>query len=406
MTNINTPSPLNRDDVEYYGDYYDSEELGEEIAALRPRGPEGRTTWVYLAILGLLFVVLAVTSWACSDGSDTASPFTDVSGSVATSVLTMAVDSDIITIRGSVPDQETRDGVHELAANYYEEARIIDAITVDPDVALEGGSIRVSGEASADDERPDQLKQDVIDRYGLSDGGTELQLPGSGISPSAIEVNVSPDALVMTGAVPDEAASASLEAAGRAFWPANGVDVAGLQRSDQVTLDGATIRLSGNLLPGDDRAVQLAAQLEETFGSEVTVDMGGVTIDESGETLEAVEDELVELLQAEPILFAPQSAEIEPVSDAVLQTIATKLNQVPSARVEIVGHTDDLGPDDENLTLSIQRAEAVEARLIELEVDPSRLSTRGEGEAQPLVDEDTAEAREQNRRIEFNLVAS
>jgi outer membrane protein OmpA-like peptidoglycan-associated protein len=70
----------------------------------------------------------------------------------------------------------------------------------------------------------------------------------------------------------------------------------------------------------------------------------------------------------------------------------------------VVGHTDDLGPDDENLVLSQQRAEAVKTRLVELEVEESRLNARGEGEQFPLVPNDSPANRELNRRIEFKLL--
>ncbi|MDH3294963.1 MAG: OmpA family protein, partial [Acidimicrobiia bacterium] len=73
--------------------------------------------------------------------------------------------------------------------------------------------------------------------------------------------------------------------------------------------------------------------------------------------------------------------------------------------VEIVGHTDDLGPEDENLILSQDRADAVKARLVELGIEETRLTARGEGEQSPLIDEDTPEARARNRRIEFRLIS-
>ena len=55
--------------------------------------------------------------------------------------------------------------------------------------------------------------------------------------------------------------------------------------------------------------------------------------------------------------------------------------------------------------LSEQRATAVVERLTELGVDPARLNARGEGELIPIADNETPEGREQNRRIEFLLVA-
>ena len=86
--------------------------------------------------------------------------------------------------------------------------------------------------------------------------------------------------------------------------------------------------------------------------------------------------------------------------------MAEALNAIPDISVEVVGHTDDAGPEAENQALSLQRAEAVVARLGELGVDTARLTARGEGESQPLVPNDTPEQREQNRRIEFRIVGA
>ncbi|MGI9613988.1 MAG: OmpA family protein, partial [Acidimicrobiales bacterium] len=91
---------------------------------------------------------------------------------------------------------------------------------------------------------------------------------------------------------------------------------------------------------------------------------------------------------------------------AVLADIAESLNRVPDVPFEVVGHTDDVGEEQDNLLLSEQRAEAVVERLAELGVDPGRMTARGEGETNPIADNNTDEGKAANRRIEFILVGT
>ncbi len=389
---------------------YDAAELGEELAALRPPGAEGRTSWAYIGLLGALFFLLIGFSWACSDrGSDAVAPGTSSEDGesvpeIEPTSLIIAVDGDIVTIRGSVPDESAREQLVGATAQVYEESSLIDDITVDPNTTLEGGTIRVTGIAAEDDQRPAQVKDTIVAGFGLADGGTELQSPDTAKRPVDIGIQLTTESVVMLGQVPDEVSIGDLRDAAGALWNLELVDPQLLEATDLTTWEEGRIRLTGALPPGDDRHLQLVDELTDRIGALVEVDTSGVEVDSSAESVEAVETEIREALAAEPILFAPQSAAIDAVSDEILTAIAEKLQTLPAVRVEVVGHTDDLGPDDENLVLSVQRAEAVVARLTELGVDAQRLSARGEGENVPLVDEDTAAARDQNRRIEFNLI--
>jgi outer membrane protein OmpA-like peptidoglycan-associated protein len=73
----------------------------------------------------------------------------------------------------------------------------------------------------------------------------------------------------------------------------------------------------------------------------------------------------------------------------------------PQSQVVIEGHTDAYGSDDANLALSRRRAEAVAAYLTgTLGVPQLRISAVGYGETQPIANNDTAQGRERNRRID------
>ncbi len=103
----------------------------------------------------------------------------------------------------------------------------------------------------------------------------------------------------------------------------------------------------------------------------------------------------------EGVLFDTGSATLRPESFAVVQEIAAMLKAHPDLRVGIEGHTDNEGTAESNLTLSQERAEAVQAMLIGLGVGADRLEAAGLGDTQPVADNATPEGRQTNRRVEL-----
>ena len=103
------------------------------------------------------------------------------------------------------------------------------------------------------------------------------------------------------------------------------------------------------------------------------------------------------------IYFATNSAEIGQQSRVVIEQFAEFLQENPGYRVEIRGHTDNVGNPEDNLVLSQRRALQVLEMLKSAGVDPIRLSARGFGENKPLADNHTAAGRSRNRRTEFVL---
>jgi OmpA-OmpF porin, OOP family len=100
------------------------------------------------------------------------------------------------------------------------------------------------------------------------------------------------------------------------------------------------------------------------------------------------------------ILFATNSARLRPESTPTLEEIGTMLQQHPSLRLRIEGHTDSDGDDAYNQTLSEQRAAAVRSYLQErFGVDAGRLEAAGFGESRPIADNGSPEGRQQNRRV-------
>jgi outer membrane protein OmpA-like peptidoglycan-associated protein len=80
------------------------------------------------------------------------------------------------------------------------------------------------------------------------------------------------------------------------------------------------------------------------------------------------------------------------------------LNTSTDIRIEIAGHTDNVGNDQTNLELSQNRAKAVYQFLIEKEIDASRLRYKGYGETKPKADNNTEAGRAINRRTEITIL--
>ncbi len=107
---------------------------------------------------------------------------------------------------------------------------------------------------------------------------------------------------------------------------------------------------------------------------------------------------------AKTILFNSGKSTIKEESNEVLQEIVNILQEYPSAKFAIEGHTDSVGSDSLNQTLSEARASAVMNYLIENGVASNRLTSQGFGESKPIAPNSTKAGRALNRRVEINLV--
>ena len=106
---------------------------------------------------------------------------------------------------------------------------------------------------------------------------------------------------------------------------------------------------------------------------------------------------------AKTILFDTGKTTLKEASLAVLDNAAAILNQYPLANFYIDGHTDSVGRDALNQTLSEGRAASVVNYLITQGVASRRLESRGYGESRPIASNKTREGRRTNRRVEIIL---
>ena len=99
--------------------------------------------------------------------------------------------------------------------------------------------------------------------------------------------------------------------------------------------------------------------------------------------------------------FASDQSTIPADATSLLDDIATTLKNFPDWHLRIVGHTDATSDPEPNEALSLARANAVKAGLVERGVDEQRLAAAGAGEKRPVAGNDTAEGRALNRRVEL-----
>jgi|GEM_PF-1813440 len=104
------------------------------------------------------------------------------------------------------------------------------------------------------------------------------------------------------------------------------------------------------------------------------------------------------------VRFETGSAELNVYNRQLLDKVIVLLNRVENIDLKIVGHTDNVGTESQNLVLSSQRASSIKVYLINNGVEASRLTAIGMGEQVPLVENTTAENRAINRRVEFEVI--
>jgi outer membrane protein OmpA-like peptidoglycan-associated protein len=129
-----------------------------------------------------------------------------------------------------------------------------------------------------------------------------------------------------------------------------------------------------------------------------------VEIDRGTNPLNPEDDVILDMsvpIVLDGVTFATGSADLTPESEFILKRALVTINVYPDMSVEIRGYTDNVGRASSNLALSERRANSVRNWLINKGVDPNRIVAKGYGEQNPIADNNSAEGRRLNRRIEF-----
>lgn len=190
-------------------------------------------------------------------------------------------------------------------------------------------------------------------------------------------------------------------------------------RDNQGRPLNATLRIlggEGQRIPGSDDGLTEISLAPGAYGVLISADgyrslEKSITLDEGGSAsldvqLEpskvVVQQDQVVIL--DKVFFELDSAVIRAESYALLDEVAETLLAHPEiALVEVQGHTDDQGRDAYNLELSEKRAKAVLDYLVRSGVSADRLTSKGYGESQPLMNGVSEDARAANRRVEFHI---
>jgi OOP family OmpA-OmpF porin len=97
-------------------------------------------------------------------------------------------------------------------------------------------------------------------------------------------------------------------------------------------------------------------------------------------------------------------ATLRPSSYKELDELADYMKWKDEQKMEIAGHTDNVGKDADNMKLSLQRAEAVRSYLIKKGIKAERIIAKGYGATEPVAGNDSEEGRQKNRRTEARLL--
>lgn len=141
-----------------------------------------------------------------------------------------------------------------------------------------------------------------------------------------------------------------------------------------------------------DRMDKQAKKIEE--------EIPGAEVERVGEGINVTFDE------TSGVYFATDKYNINDKSQETLNKLAGIFKEYPQTNILVEGHTDSTGSDSYNLTLSKNRAQAVTNYLVDTGVDRGRFTTKWYGESQPKYDNNTAEGRAKNRRVELAIVAN
>jgi OOP family OmpA-OmpF porin len=230
---------------------------------------------------------------------------------------------------------------------------------------------------------------------------------------------VAPGRVVISGTVPDEATKAALlgklqqlygtaqvvdqMAVGSVIAPPNwSTHVTRLMNANlksiskgQLVVEGTNVAMRGEV---KNEAIRqfIASDFANALNTSYVL-KNGLRVTGSGQAI------LDQTLANRIIEFESGSALLAESGKAILDEMADALKKVSFKKVEVIGHTDNLGAPARNLALSRARADSVKTYLVVKGIPSEMVGTSGMGADQPIVANTTDEGRKRNRRIEFRI---
>ena len=175
---------------------------------------------------------------------------------------------------------------------------------------------------------------------------------------------------------------------------------------------GEVIEVNGNeyvtLRAGDRYEIEATSEDGYAFNS-TTLDLSNTASDTdiaaADVSMKLLKLEVNARLELKEILFESNAFQLSEVSYVELERVIKLMNENPKLKVEISAHTDDVGSERFNTSLSDKRAQSVVDYLIDNSISIDRFVARGYGELQPLVANDDETSRAKNRRVELKVLS-
>lgn len=165
----------------------------------------------------------------------------------------------------------------------------------------------------------------------------------------------------------------------------------------QISIDGSNVSVRGEVANEAQRQ-QIASDIATSLNPTYVVN-NGLRV----KAAEAEQDMLDATLDKRIVEFDSGQASITPAGLAILDEMATVMRKLRERKVEVIGHTDNVGLRASNVALSQARADAVRAYLASKGIAPETVLTSGQGPDRPVAANTTADGRARNRRIEFRI---
>jgi OOP family OmpA-OmpF porin len=165
----------------------------------------------------------------------------------------------------------------------------------------------------------------------------------------------------------------------------------------KLDINGNSVTISG-LVGNELQRQQVASRMLTALNSTYSVDAGGLVVGGSPQNLidEALANRIIE--------FESGSDRLTPAGQRILDELVEPMKEIGDARVQIAGHTDNIGQRQANIALSLARAERVRQYFQERGVPTAGLSVVGRGPDEPVADNATPDGRARNRRIQFKVL--
>jgi OOP family OmpA-OmpF porin len=236
---------------------------------------------------------------------------------------------------------------------------------------------------------------------------------------SSAQTAVPPARVVISGAVPDEATKAALltklqevygtgkivdqiTVGGVAAPPNWSAYVPRLLTPNlrsiskgQLVVEGTTVSMRGEV---NSEAVR------QSIASDFTGSLNPTYVIKNGLRVTAAGQALLDQTLANRVIeFEQGSALLTDSGKLILDEMASVLTKVNTKKVEVIGHTDNVGSPARNMALSRSRADSVKTYLVAKGLPSELVGTSGMGADQPIVPNTTEEGRRRNRRIEFRV---